>query len=88
MGRSGRIHEAETGPLPKAGARVSSPAARRDGAGRWAAQPPGVILGAAGEDTRAPGPFVNPPCPALPHSTMRGVTKMTNSFLDLPLRVP
>ena len=35
------------------GARVSSPAARRDGDGRWNAQPPGVVWHAAGEDTRA-----------------------------------
>ena len=40
--------------FPSARARVSSPAARRDGGGRWNAQPPWVVLRAAGEDTRAP----------------------------------
>ena len=63
-GQTWRIREGETGPLPKAGARVSSPAARRDGHGRWTARSPRGVLHAAGEDTRAPGPFVNPPCRA------------------------
>ena len=47
--------------FPSARARVSSPAARRDGDRRWNARSPRGVLHAAGEDTRAPGPFVNPP---------------------------
>ena len=48
--------------FPSARARVSSPAARRDGDGRWNAHPPWVVLPVAGAHTRAPGPFVYRRC--------------------------
>ena len=57
---------------------MASPAARRDSDGRGNVEPPGVVLHAAGEDTRAPGRFVNPPYgqPAPPEEILNPPTEL------------